>query len=883
MLRHGEDKGPIHPDYPEFRLRRCRHFSDHQRRDSHSIDVLSQRSVMAAAHNSSYINRYADRGLPTIWEANSPDRLVDLATRCILANPRAIFRISKEKKKSAEDDGLLLLDRRNTSDFTELHEGIILPTDICEKLLQTMHSEGLDLDDRVAKAFGDVTCARFMRISLRGSSITDEGLACLLRHNLRELDIHNCRHLTRASLDHLNAHMKQMVALTIGDSTEVLPSYAVDFFNEGWSDDDEDEMDEYDRQAAGRCYILDAPELLRLCIRDLHVHRGLRYFDLLLGNLKSLTHLDLSGAKHREGFGKFEWLLSCQVNLVSLVLHNVDEIDHSAVMNISKMTRLRHLDISQNNEKQGIYEMANVTLRTLVESLPHLASLDISGTNLAGNGVYELEQWRLESCDGKEEVSSSQTRTFSKCDIPGLVSRVDRPLGFLGLYRTHYEACCRAHIPAKEVSGDSTEPQILAAGRHYLDRPLVLENVLNDLFHIFRYDNCADLVSALDIILLAMERHPHEKVIQISGSASLYYVVKSEIRLNLNVKVKQKILATLLNGMFAHKHDAVMMRNGCLTLCQFTIPQDVIFDYERLVRLLLFIVSEHNGEVGSFVQRAGICLLNTLACQVDGQQKLLVGNLGAMEKMLDLIKDRVQSGNCDDVMETAWSAMWNVTDETPINCRRFLDGGGMQLFLRCKEKFPEKQDLLRNMMGLLGNVAEVPELRSQLMTTAFVAEFSMLLDSTSDGIEVSYNAAGVLAHMASDGEEAWCIDDPTRLDVLNRMVSAIERWDINTKRNINYRSFEPILRLVRVSHTPQCQHWAVWALANLTRVDQKYCSLIEEEGGLGLLEELINSNSPPVPYERVLDLAAIVRENVANWKERGHKVVAIDEALDFDG
>ena len=43
------------------------------------------------------------------------------------------------------------------------------------------------------------------------------------------------------------------------------------------------------------------------------------------------------------------------------------------------------------------------------------------------------------------------------------------------------------------------------------------------------------------------------------------------------------------------------------------------------------------------------------------------------------------------------------------------------------------------MMGLLGNVAEVPELRNQLMTTNFVAEFMMLLDSTSDGIEVRSN------------------------------------------------------------------------------------------------------------------------------------------------
>jgi hypothetical protein len=40
------------------------------------------------------------------------------------------------------------------------------------------------------------------------------------------------------------------------------------------------------------------------------------------------------------------------------------------------------------------------------------------------------------------------------------------------------------------------------------------------------------------------------------------------------------------------------------------------------------------------------------------------------------------------------------------------------------------------MMGLLGNVAEVPNLRQKLMTKAFVAEFAQLLDSSLDGIEV---------------------------------------------------------------------------------------------------------------------------------------------------
>lgn len=140
--------------------------------------------------------------------------------------------------------------------------------------------------------------------------------------------------------------------------------------------------------------------------------------------------------------------------------------------------------------------------------------------------------------------------------------------------------------------------------------------------------------------------------------------------------------------------------------------------------------------------------------------------------------------------------------------------------------FPDKDELLRNMMGLLGNVAEVKSLRYRLMTPEYIIVFSDLLDSNSDGIEVSYNAAGVLAHIASDGAEAWTITSPTREEVLDRMFQAIDRWSLETERNINYRSFEPILGLIKCYDTPACQIWAVWALANLTKVSSKrnYCS-----------------------------------------------------------
>ena len=53
------------------------------------------------------------------------------------------------------------------------------------------------------------------------------------------------------------------------------------------------------------------------------------------------------------------------------------------------------------------------------------------------------------------------------------------------------------------------------------------------------------------------------------------------------------------------------------------------------------------------------------------------------------------------------------------------------------------------------------------------------------------------------------------------------------------------------------------------------------------MEELINSNTSPAPYSKILELASIVRENVNAWKDkrsqRNGNVVEDYEALDLDG
>ena len=45
-------------------------------------------------------------------------------------------------------------------------------------------------------------------------------------------------------------------------------------------------------------------------------------------------------------------------------------------------------------------------------------------------------------------------------------------------------------------------------------------------------------------------------------------------------------------------------------------------------------------------------------------------------------------------------------------------------------------------------------------------------------LKVSYNAAGVLSHLASDGAGAWTITQPSREHVLERLVRAVTRWSL---------------------------------------------------------------------------------------------------------
>lgn len=63
-----------------------------------------------------------------------------------------------------------------------------------------------------------------------------------------------------------------------------------------------------------------------------------------------------------------------------------------------------------------------------------------------------------------------------------------------------------------------------------------------------------------------------------------------------------------------------------------------------------------------------------------------------------------------------------------FDCNKYCNARGVVLtsksvYMILPQEFPDKQELHRNMLGLLGNVAEVKALRPQLLTPQFITVF----------------------------------------------------------------------------------------------------------------------------------------------------------------
>lgn len=328
---------------------------------------------------------------------NTPDTLYDQSLNYIVKNLPAMTTLDPSCR------------------WRKLRDGVALPRELCETFLHR-YQKSQRVNNNIANMFRDRNVTRLKIIRLRNSRVTDEGLRFFLEHKPEELELVQCEYLSQASLETINNNSENLRSLKFGPVTYVLS------------------QDENLYRSRG--YVIYAPNLQSLTIQ----RRGLAIFPtLLLKPLPNLVHLDLSECTSAGSI----WALSEMKKLRSLILHSV-HWSKDVVEWIVCISSLRHLDVSQANERHGKFYNPNEVLAKIVTSLPELESLDISGTNLAGTGasVAALQPMSVDD-DHDNKVL---------CDIPGLVSRVNNPLQFLGLYGTHHGACKRHDIPALQVT-----------------------------------------------------------------------------------------------------------------------------------------------------------------------------------------------------------------------------------------------------------------------------------------------------------------------------------------------------------------------------------------------------------------------------------------------
>ena len=202
---------------------------------------------------------------------------------------------------------------------------------------------------------------------------------------------------------------------------------------------------------------------------------------------------------------------------------------------------------------------------------------------------------------------------------------------------------------------------------------------------------------------------------------------------------------------------------------------------------------------------------------------------------IQCVRNRYLNDSCfflidqdDSRLTNAWVNLWEILydeDKLLSNGKLILAGDGVELFLKCASNFPENSGLNRAMLGAFSGIAEVKELRPKLLTSEkFIQTILDLADSTACS-DVSYMSLGILVQMVKDDQETWSISKPSYTATCQKIDRILKKWEISedVKFRGYYNSFEPILPLLEF---PQCQHFALWTLACVTRsVKSKYLLL----------------------------------------------------------
>lgn len=658
-----------------------------------------------------------------------------------------------------------------------LREAVLFPQELADQLLAKMATEGL-LNDSTVGVFRKCEYLRLRRACIRTARISAEAFQkALCPHKLVELDA------ARVNAD-----------LTISDILNGLAT-------------NKHCQDSLQRLVLTGLTMSSLEESSRFsCLRGLRSLSlaNVEFYDAGLPDvcaLPRLESLDLSNTS----VTNLKPLLGLRERLRSLTLHQLKRLEMSTAQVlgvIGQLDALQHLDIS--DDKQFTSDVARQLLGQ-PGILPALVSLDVSG---------------------RKQVTDAAIKTFVE-ERPGMA--------FVGLLATGagFSDFLTGEGSLK-VTGEANETQICQALRRYSEREGFVREAL---FHLFSLTHVMEKPrpDILKLVVLGMKNHPATLNVQLAASACVFNLTKQDLAADMPVRLLSSVTQLLLEAMRTFPNHQQLQKNCLLSLCSDRILQEVPFNRFEAAKLVMQWLCNHEDQN---MQRMAVAIISILAAKLSTEQTAQLGaELFIVKQLLHIVQQKALQGVVDATLKFTLSALWNLTDESPTTCSHFIENQGLDLFIKVLESFPTESSIQQKVLGLLNNIAEVGDLHVELMVQGFLDHICSLLHSPE--VEVSYFAAGILAHLTSRGEQAWTLSLSLRSSLLEQLHSAILKWPTPECEMVAYRSFNPFFPLLECFHTPGVQLWAAWAMQHVcSKNASRYCSMLLEEGGLRQLEQV---------------------------------------------
>ncbi|KAM9358319.1 protein zyg-11 homolog [Symphorus nematophorus] len=685
-------------------------------------------------------------------------------------------------------------------------EAVLFPQELADQLLAKMATEG-PLNDSTVGVFRNCEYLRLRRACIRTARISAEAFQkALCPHRLLELDA------ARVNAD-----------LTIPDILQGLTT------------------NKYCQESLQRLVLTgltmsSLEEPIRYRFSSLQGLRSLSlanvdFYDSGLVDVCSLPRLeslDLSNTS----VTNLSPLLGLKERLRSLTLHQLKRLEMSTAQLlgvIGQLDVLQHLDIS--DDKQFTSDVARQLLGQ-PGILPALVSLDVSG---------------------RKQVTDAAVKAFVE-ERPGMT--------FVGLLAT--DAGFSDFLSGEgnlKVTGEANETQICEALRRYSEREGFVREAL---FHLFSLTHVMEKPrpDILKLVVLGMKNHPATLNVQLAASACVFNLTKQDLAAGMPVRLLSTVTQLLLEAMRTFPNHQQLQKNCLLSLCSDRILQEVPFNRFEAAKLVMQWLCNHEDQN---MQRMAVAIISILAAKLSTEQTAQLGaELFIVKQLLHIVRQKATQGVVDATLKFTLSALWNLTDESPTTCRHFIENQGLDLFIKVLESFPNESSIQQKVLGLLNNIAEVGELHGELMVQGFLDHIRTLLHSQE--VEVSYFAAGILAHLTSRGEEAWTLSPDLRSSLLEQLHAVITKWPPPECEMVAYRSFNPFFPLLECFHTPGVQLWAAWAMQHVcSKNAARYCSMLLEEGGLQQLE-LVHKH--PQTHADVKKLAKSILESLQNHRAR---------------